>query len=783
MLSWGNDAPQAVQSDCPTKRFIPKQDVNDPAYQQKLKDFNKARSTILDLFKDTSGSAVQKWLQTFDRNLDMCVSYDEFCDGLVKLEYHGDSAALFRKLDKDGSGEIMLEEIDLPGSKLWMKFRMWCAAKFDDPKHMMYQLSNKKDHHVAGKADFMEALPKLEWEGGHEEKIWQCLVRSDSDSADKLCLDYLRWFAKDKSKQHRKELAKREASDRTSKMIQERQEISKSLDSFKTFLKRKYSTCLRAWRAGIDLDGSMSIQKHELFLAVKDMSWPGNMRFLWKALDKDDSGITSLAELDLKVAERLAKFKDFTATKFGSAVEAFRAFDIQRKGKLKEQEFIEACRKEGFMQMNAALFHGLDWQKNKYVMEKDLAFLDTWRAPRYLICEPNEQAAQDFKKALLKVYKTYVRAWRSGLDRDNSNSVGYEEFEAAAKKIRFTGDIPGAWRSLDDDVSGFISLHEIDVEASRVISEFKCWADSEFGGVRRVFKIFSNSALHGTFELTSREFRKACMSYAYQGDSKGLFDALDANRSGALTLNEIAFIDTWELSPAQLAEINQQRPPEEPAPKPVKKEVKMTPRMLMLALPKPSQQPSSNSLVLEPTVSENSLSHNPQTAVSPYLPKLHTRLGLTEDFINGGRSFINGGRSSIKGNRNSKPMYVLSSNTSVDPSVSRIDTIKETIIQRPVVQQPREYLLGSDECDTFGLANLRQKTLDLRSRTISLLGKVEHSDQQFWSPVTPVVGGARIQPGQTTDGTNEDIEDLLQDVLSATVKPAKPYGNFRLPKF
>merc|ERR1711937_805610 len=126
-------------------------------------------------------------------------------------------------------------------------------------------------------------------------------------------------------------------------------------------------------------------------------------------------------------------------------------------------------------------------------MENDLAFLDSWRAPRYLTCKPNEQAAEDFKKTLLKVYKTYVRAWRSCLDRDNSNSVGYEEFEAAAKKICFTGDLPGAWRFLDDDLSGFISLHEIDVEASRVISEFKCWADTEFGGVRRVFKIFSNS--------------------------------------------------------------------------------------------------------------------------------------------------------------------------------------------------------------------------------------------------------------------------------------------------
>lgn len=95
------------------------------------------------------------------------------------------------------------------------------------------------------------------------------------------------------------------------------------------------------------------------------------------------------------------------------------------------------------------------------------------------------------------------------------------------------------------------------------------------------------------------------------------------------------------------------------------------------------------------------------------------------------------------------------------------------------MQQLQNDFLGSDECDTFGLVNLRQKTLDLRSRTISLLDKVEHSDQQFWSPV--VDASTRIQPGQTTDDTSTsgDIDDLLPEVFAAPVKPAKPV---RLPK-
>jgi hypothetical protein len=118
----------------------------------------------------------------------------------------------------------------------------------------------------------------------------------------------------------------------------------------------------------------MTIQKSELFKAVKAIAWPGDVKLLWKGLDKDNSGITSLQELDMRTAERLAKFKGFTETKFGSAVEAFRAFDIQNKGKLKEQEFLEACEREGFSKVSKSLFYGLDWQKNKYVWTKTWHF-------------------------------------------------------------------------------------------------------------------------------------------------------------------------------------------------------------------------------------------------------------------------------------------------------------------------------------------------------------------------------------------------------------------------
>merc|ERR1712176_769564 len=182
---------------------------------------------------------------------------------------------------------------------------------------------------------------------------------------------------------------------------------------------------------------------------------------LWKALDSDNSGSTSLQEFDLRTAERLAKFKEFVE-QLGGAVRAFKSLDIGGSGKIGEAEFVNACQSHGFQKINKALFDGLAWRGNNFIIEDDLRFLDSWKCPAYLTSKANDQAAKQFKAALLKTYGTYVKAWRTCLDVDSSNNVAWHEFHGAASRIKFNGDIAGAWRALDNDVSGFITLSEID---------------------------------------------------------------------------------------------------------------------------------------------------------------------------------------------------------------------------------------------------------------------------------------------------------------------------------
>merc|ERR1719482_2336447 len=79
------------------------------------------------------------------------------------------------------------------------------------------------------------------------------------------------------------------------------------------------------------------------------------------------------------------------------------------------------------------------------------------------------EAAAAFKRCLLANYKNGLKGWRQCLDQDNSNRVSFLEFETAAKKMRFSGDVAGAWKFLDDDLSGFITLAEIDEECNDIL--------------------------------------------------------------------------------------------------------------------------------------------------------------------------------------------------------------------------------------------------------------------------------------------------------------------------
>ncbi|CAE7239126.1 unnamed protein product [Symbiodinium sp. CCMP2456] len=516
-----------------------------------------AANELREFVNQKEGSALRAWCKHFDPDNDQKISQSQFLRGMSKMGYNGDAAALFKSLDADRSGELSLEEIDAYASGQWRRFRAFCVQNFEDPEDMVRRLGKKveieqrrggaqvlqggPDVWTVTQAQFTDNVRALGWSSGYEDMLFPAMNVHDKDA---ISVEDLKWLEMEQRRQKRKELAKKKA-------LQENHTRNKDanfkgreacLADFKNYLRRKYGSFLRAWFKALSPDGAMILRRSEVFKACAQLGWPGNVRLLFSAFDKDNSGYVSIEELDARAAELLAHFHDFVMSKFGSATAAFHAFDKYNQKKLKQHEFISQVKNHGFQHPAKLLFHGLDHKEMKAVMLEDMLFLDRWKPPAFLTRTANPQAMEEFKALLVRNYKNFLKAWRHCLDQDSSNRCNYDEFDAACQKLKFKGDVAGAWRALDEDLSGYITLQEIDPASSSALANFRRWCDEEFGSVRSAFSVFDNS---GDNEVNYREWRRSLRFYGFEGDASTLFYALDVERSGTLALQEVEFLDEW----------------------------------------------------------------------------------------------------------------------------------------------------------------------------------------------------------------------------------------------
>lgn len=534
------------------------------AEEPELNPCEAAVSELKKFLEMKEGSSLRAWLKHFDVNNDQKISFHEFQRGMRKLEYNGDIHKMFKNLDIDGSGELSLDEVDPDQAGLWLHFRRWCVETFDGIQDMVRRIllndmeqmkslrgrpMQKKDSTAAlqnriDEKQFTCGMVAFGWQGD-EPDISLIFNALDVEEQNYLVTPQLKWLDIEKRRQRRKEQAKKRAAQEAQVKRGENWKASEAaLSNFKQFLKRKHGHYVRAWRNALSPDGSMILHKSDLFKACANIGWQGDVRLLYKACDKDDSGYISIEELDPRSAELLARFKCFIVQEFGNASAAFRALDKHNTRKIRQQEFMSVMRSHGWHWPMKLLFHGLDAGGTKTLVEEDLYFLDRWKPPPFLVAAPSPEAAEKVKAHLIKDYKNHLKAWRHVLDADSSNRCNYDEFESACKKINFKGDVPGAWRALDDDMSGFITLRELDPESSDELQNFRKWCDQEFGGVRSAFGVFDNS---GDNSVSYKEFRRSCRIYGYEGNISGLFKALDVGDAQELTLKEVEFLDDWEF--------------------------------------------------------------------------------------------------------------------------------------------------------------------------------------------------------------------------------------------
>ncbi|CAJ1385986.1 unnamed protein product [Effrenium voratum] len=338
-------------------------------------------------------------------------------------------------------------------------------------------------------------------------------------------------------------------------------------------LRTAYGNEVRGLRRDVNPDGHTATLR-DIRRYCRQVDLPVHISDLWGSLDADGDGRVRMEELCSQRAEALAKFKEWARERFGRATgiwespEAIRARAKRRgqgswvsESKMLVAAFAEALRELGWPGVHhpeerAFVFTSLDSMGCSLITVEDLDWLDRWQPSEFLAADPKPEAWVELKELLVKTYQHPLRAWRM-LDRDSSNRIAWTEFRDVCKKVRYGGDIIGAWRALDVDMSGYITMREYDPASEELLTSFKEWADSNFGSVRHCFKALDSDR---SGSVTFPELKRACHKMKWLGNVRTLFDCLDidsgdrrnrdaATGKRAISLEELAFLDSWNIEP------------------------------------------------------------------------------------------------------------------------------------------------------------------------------------------------------------------------------------------
>jgi len=555
-------------------------------------------------FKEKRLHPLVAWTRYFDVNNARKVTMLEFQDGMDLLNYEYDAEDVFRKLDRAGVGSISLSDIDYFSSDLWNSFKAWSAQLFTCEAEMVAQLAFMTDlghlrnilpeaekeqaldiptydhlgrdinpmdilkpgplrrregvtgtlvvHQGFTKEQFMQNSVRLGWYNSSEVVLFKAL---DVNNVGSVVATDIGWLTNERLTQVRKNDTKLKGTKGNLALMRARVQAMRAVQSFLSFLRRQYGCIFAAWRLSWDMAGEMSVTRKVFFAGCRAMQWRGDLSALWRALDADDNGFTTLGDIAPNEARVMAQLKRWMTRVFGDAKTMMRCLNtvngshtkLSKSGRLTKDLWLEACQKKHCPLNFDYAFDLLDFERKGSIMLRNLKFLEEWQVnTEWLLEQPCQEAVKELKDLLLYRYRQPVKAWVKLLDRSHSGKVTWSDFKVALEYINFKGNVAAAWLALDDDNSGWLTLKEFDEKAAEALALFRCWCDAEFGGVVLAL-IALDSDRSGT--LSYKEFRKGLKEHNFRGsDIQHLFHSLDVEGKGQLSADDLFFLDEWELA-------------------------------------------------------------------------------------------------------------------------------------------------------------------------------------------------------------------------------------------
>lgn len=151
-----------------------------------------------------------------------------------------------------------------------------------------------------------------------------------------------------------------------------------------------------------------------------------------------------------------------------------------------------------------------------------------------------------FLEILTHKFGSVTRAWRVAMDTDESGTLTFREFSQALERVGYHGDFRSLWFQLDTDLSGHISLHEMDPTNAMKLEKFRTHCIQQFGSMEGAWKRVIDIDRSGTCGLY--EFQEACkkMGYTDLSEAAVVFGLLNTAYGDTIVYNQVKFLQNWE---------------------------------------------------------------------------------------------------------------------------------------------------------------------------------------------------------------------------------------------
>jgi len=266
------------------------------------------------------------------------------------------------------------------------------------------------------------------------------------------------------------------------------EECVKARKAFRSLLLKRYHSVIRAWR-DFDKNGDGRLSLYEFMRGCQKLGVDRGARRLWEALDVDRSGFVTLQEVDAELAGLLGTLAVCVWSACGSVEKAWKScFNQQGKMRIGPEEFAQGCDAVRFQGDADTAFQALRADKaTSGISRQEFAFLELWFVESKEPVSPLHEAV---------------------------------ERELATRPAP---ELPPVQRAAQKGPSPK--------------QQFKALLMSSYGTIVRAWREGLDTDRNGILDW--KEFQRACADVGYPGSRRALWNELDVDRSGGVSLKEI----------------------------------------------------------------------------------------------------------------------------------------------------------------------------------------------------------------------------------------------------